>query len=57
MLSLLLLFLSLGGSQYISCRAEVNFHLEKFWAFPDEASSSLILKDTRGEVDGPKSCP
>lgn len=52
MVSLLLLFLSLGASPFISCRAEVNFYLEKSWAFPEETSSSLILKDTRGEVDG-----
>lgn len=35
-----------------SGNAAVTFHLENSWAYPEAASSSLILKDTRGEVDG-----
>lgn len=43
------LFVVLASS---SCYAEVDFHLEKSWAFPETKSTSLILKDTRGEIDG-----
>jgi hypothetical protein len=36
----------------VAANAALIFHLENSWAFPEAASSSLILKDTRHEVDG-----
>lgn len=53
-LSLLLFSSSLLGQSF---GEQITFRPVKSWAIPDEAPSTLILKDTPGEDVGPRSAP
>jgi hypothetical protein len=46
------LYLAVWTIAVCSSNAALTFHLENAWAFHDAASSSLVFKDTRGEIDG-----
>src|ERR1700733_10389154 len=46
------LYLAVWTIGACSGNAALTFNLENSWAFHDTASSSLVLKDTRDEIDG-----
>lgn len=46
------LFVFLCSWGFVLTQDYSSVYLEQSWAFPEQESSSLIFKDTRGQVDG-----